>query len=174
MDDPDPVRQAGHFSQDVAGHENRDALFPGQLKQEFTDLNDPGRVQTVGWLVQKDQFWIVQQGFGQPQALGIAHGRGTCPPVRVCRQTQALDHLADSFPFCPRMKTPGNFQVLTDGQLGVGVRHFHQVPDFSPGFPAAQADPLPKTVALPRVGLIIPNSMRMVVVFPAPFKPRKA
>ena len=94
VDDADAVRQAGDLGQDVAGHEDRHALFAGQLEQQLADLDDPGRVQAVGRLVQQEQLGVVQQRLGQPQALGVALREGAGPPVGVFGQPQALDDLA--------------------------------------------------------------------------------
>ncbi len=55
------------------------------------------------------------------------------------------------------MQAPGNFQVLDDGQFGVGVRHFHQVSDPGPGFPAAQPDALPQDGGAPVRGFDHPQ-----------------
>src|SRR5215469_1691188 len=48
MENPDALGKARDFGQDVARQKDRHALFAGQFEQEFTDLDDPSRVQAVG------------------------------------------------------------------------------------------------------------------------------
>ncbi len=69
MNDADAVGEAGHFRQDVAGHEDRHALLAGQFEQELADLHDPGRVQAVGRFIEEQQAGVVQQRLGQSQSL---------------------------------------------------------------------------------------------------------
>ena len=83
VDDPDALGQARDLGQDVARHEDRHALLAGQLEQQLADLDDPGRVQAVGRLVQKEQPGLVQQGLGQPQPLGVALRKVAGPPVGI-------------------------------------------------------------------------------------------
>ena len=82
VDDPDALGQARDLGQDVARHEDRHALFAGQLQQQLADLDDPGRVQAVGRLVQEEQPGIMQQGLGQSQPLGVALGKVARPAGR--------------------------------------------------------------------------------------------
>ena len=132
-------------------------FLAGQFQQQFPDLDDAGRVQTVGGFIQQDQPGVVQQGFGQPQPLDIAQREHTRPPLRVGPQPQTLDGLADGLPGSARMEPPGDFQVLPHGQFGVGVGCFHQIPDPRPGFPAAQPDAFPENGGAPGGGFDHPQ-----------------
>jgi len=134
VNDTDPVCQPRHLGQDVAGHEDRQPFLAGQLQQKFPDLDDSGRVQPVGRLIQKDQSWMVQQSFCQPQALGISLREHAGPPLRIGTQPQPLDDLAYGLRGSARVETPGHFQVLLHGQFGVGVRSLHKVSHPRPGF----------------------------------------
>ena len=51
VDDPDALGKPRNFGQDVARQKDRHALFAGQFEQEFTNLDDPGRVQAIGRFV---------------------------------------------------------------------------------------------------------------------------
>ena len=54
MDNANPMGKARDLSKDMARHEDGYALFLGEFEQEFPYLDDPGRIQTVRWLV-KDE-----------------------------------------------------------------------------------------------------------------------
>ncbi len=99
----------------------------------------------------------MQQGPGQTKPLGISLGEHSCPPLRIGVQSQPVDGLADGFPFRSRMQAPGNFQVLSDSQLGVSMRYFDQVTDLSPGFPPAQPDALLQDGGTPMGGFDHPQ-----------------
>ena len=66
VNNADTLRQPGHFAQNVARHENGDTLFAGQAGEQVAHLNNTGRIQPVGRLIQDEQFRAVQQCFGHP------------------------------------------------------------------------------------------------------------
>ena len=95
VNDADALGQARDFAQDVARHQDRDALLMGQFEQQLADLDDARRVQTVGRLVQDEQLRAVQEGFGQPQTLRVAQREHAGAPVGIGSQPQTFDHVAD-------------------------------------------------------------------------------
>ena len=72
MDDADPVGQMGDFGEDVARHEDGDALLAGQRAEQHADLDDTGRIEPVGRLVEHEQFGGVQQRAGERETLLVA------------------------------------------------------------------------------------------------------
>ena len=60
MDDPDPLGEARDLGEDVARHEDGQALLASQFQQELTDLDDAGRIEAVGRLIQEEQFGTMQ------------------------------------------------------------------------------------------------------------------
>ncbi len=124
----------------MAGHEDRDALLVRQLEQQVADLDDAARIQPERGLVQDQEPGLVQQGPGDPQALGVAVREGPGTPVGVSAQSQALDDFSQRARWHAGVVAAGDFQVLADGQLRVGVGGLHQAAHFGPGFLAARAD----------------------------------
>ncbi len=77
--------------QHMAGEEDGLALG-GQSAQQIAHLDDAGRVQAVGRLIQDQQLGIVQQGDGQPQALLHPQRIGVDPiPLPIGQADQAQD-----------------------------------------------------------------------------------
>ena len=54
MNDGHPVAGLLDLVQEMAGKENRFALFLRQMADETAHLLDPSRVETVGWLIQQE------------------------------------------------------------------------------------------------------------------------
>ena len=144
----------------------------GQFTQQVADLDDAGRIQPIGRLVQNQQLGIVHQRLGQPQSLRIAQRQRARPPISIGGQPKLFDDAINAVG-----STPGaggaSSPDFGDGQIGIGVGRLDQIADGRPGSsrpPTRRA----QHVGLPGVGLIMPNNMRMVVVLPAPLRPRKA
>ena len=75
MDDADPVRQQIDLAEDVAGHEDRDALVPRQVAQQVADLDDARRDRARS---------PARRGSG---VRDRAAGRGRGPAAAGCRAT---------------------------------------------------------------------------------------
>ena len=72
VDDADARRQAVDLGEDVTGHEHGHAVVRGERAQQVADLDDAGRVEPVGRLVQQQQLGVVEQRGREPQALAVA------------------------------------------------------------------------------------------------------
>lgn len=66
------------------------------------------------------------------------------------------------------------FQIITLRKLWIHIRRFNQISDRIPRFFSTNTNFLSPARVLPEVGLTVPSNMRMVVVLPAPFRPRNA
>jgi hypothetical protein len=77
VDDPDRRREPIDFPEDVAGHEDRDALVLGEVAQQVADLDDARGIEAVCGFVEDQEFGSVQQGAreGQPLQLTASASR---------------------------------------------------------------------------------------------------
>ena len=150
MDNADACGQARHFTEDVARHEDGDALLLRQLDEQVADFDDPGRVQAVGGLVQHEQLGVVQQRLGQPQALLVAQRQRAGAPVGISAQTQPFDDVLHGFRLSARAQPAHGFQVLAHRELWIGIGCLHQVTDRGPRFLITEADALPQARRLRR------------------------
>ena len=92
MDDPDPRRQPIDLTEDVAGHEDRDALV-GEAAEQLADLDHAGWIQPVGWLIEDEQLRRRQQRTGKGQPLEVAERKRAGSPIRVWLECQPLERL---------------------------------------------------------------------------------
>src|SRR6187402_1439700 len=72
MDDPDPRRQSVDLAQDVAGHEDRDAVFRCEIAQQLSDLDDACRIQPIRWLIENQQLRRRKESSSERQPLEVA------------------------------------------------------------------------------------------------------
>ncbi len=116
----------------------------------------------------------MQQGFGQSQPLGVALGKVARPPVGIIGQPHAFDDLAYSLWRGAGMQAAGDFQVLEDRQLRIGMRDLHQIADRCPGFPAAQAHPGLQHLGIPGGGFDHPQQHADGGGFPGAIQPQES
>ena len=79
VDDPDARRQPVHLGEDVARHEDGDAALGGERTQQGSHLDDAGRVEAVGRLVEDDELGLVEERHGEPEPLAVALRQGVRP-----------------------------------------------------------------------------------------------
>jgi hypothetical protein len=94
VDHHQPVAGLLDLGEQVAGDEHGGALV-GQAAQQVADLDDPGRVQPVGRLVQHQQRRVGQQRGGDAEALLHAQRVGAVGVVGPVGQPDQLQHLLD-------------------------------------------------------------------------------
>ena len=72
VDDADAGRQAVDLGEDVARHEDSDAVLGGQRLQQLAHIDHAGRVEAVGGLVEDDELGLVEERQGEPEPLAVA------------------------------------------------------------------------------------------------------
>ena len=93
--DADTVGEVRDLGEDVARHEDGDAALVGERAQQLADLDDAGRVERVGGLVEHEQLGGVQQRAGEREALLVAERELPGAPVGVRLEPQQLDRVGD-------------------------------------------------------------------------------
>ena len=71
MDDPDPRRQPVDFTEDVAGHEDRDAGVGCEAAEQLADLDDAGRIQPIRRFIEDQQFRRWKERTSERQPLQV-------------------------------------------------------------------------------------------------------
>ncbi|WSC99953.1 hypothetical protein OG884_35125 [Streptosporangium sp. NBC_01755] len=134
VQDADAAVQAGDLGQQVAGDQHGGAVLAGQAGQQGADLHHAGGIQAVDGFVEDEQFGTVEEGFGQGQALQVAHRQGAGAPPGVGGQGQPFDDVLHVPAGVFQLAQAGaQVQVLGHGQLGVGGRGLDQVAGAGPG-----------------------------------------
>ena len=172
MQDADAVDEMGDLAQDVARHEDGDALLAGQRAQQLADLDDAGGVERVGRLVEDEQLGTVQQRPGEGEPLLVAEREHLGAPVGEPAEPQQLDDLGDRRARRPR-EAALDVEILAHGQVGVGGRGLDEVADAGKGAVRTRLHAHAEHLDVAAGRRMRPSSMRMVVVLPAPFLPRK-
>ena len=175
MDDPDPRRQPIDLTEDVAGHEDRDAFVGREAAEQLADLDDAGGIQPIGWLIEDEQLRRRQQRTRKGQPLQIAE-RQACrladPRMAGVPAARGLDPPRTrraSRPSAGRCR--GSLERSVPGRRSPtrrGDRHAATGPWLH------WRTRSPNSSACPAVGRIIPSSIRIVVDLPAPLRPRNA
>ena len=138
--DADAVGQVGDLGEDVARHEDGDAALACQRAKQLADLDDAGRVQRVGRLVQDEQVGVVQQRPGQREPLPVAEREHAGATVGVVLEVHEPDGLADRLP--RRSGQPAlDLEVLAHGEVGVGGRALDEVADAAEDLALARTHP---------------------------------
>ena len=149
MDDADAIRQQIDLAQDVAGHEDRHALVPCKVAEQFADLDDTGRIEAVRRLVEDQEFGAVQQGAGQGQPLEVPERQRAGSPPRVGTEHEPVDHQVDPPTVAYAGQSPGNVQVLDDRKFRIRGGGLDQVTDTPPQVVRPRHDTNPKQLGVP-------------------------
>ncbi|MPN12435.1 hypothetical protein SDC9_159753 [bioreactor metagenome] len=128
VDDPDGVRHLLDFAQQVAGHNDRQPVSPGQALDEFANLVDARGVESVGRLVQDQQFRAAEQRHRDPEPLLHPERILLRELLRCLRQTNRLQRRVDGGGRCALDPTH-DVQVLPPGQMPVERGRLDQRPD---------------------------------------------
>ena len=91
MHDADAVGQVRDLGEDMARHEDGHAALVGKRAQQLADLDDAGRVERVGRLVEHEHVGRVQERTGEREPLLVAEREPSRALVGVGAQAQSLD-----------------------------------------------------------------------------------
>ena len=72
VDDTDAVGQMCDLGEDVARHEDGHAVLVNQPPEQLADLDDPGRVETIGRFIEDEQLGAMEQRTGERETLFVA------------------------------------------------------------------------------------------------------
>ena len=95
VQDADPGRDPRHLTEQVAGQQDGHPVVPGQVGEHGADLHDTGGVQAVDRFVQHQDPGLVQQGLGQPEALGVAQRQRACLRPDVGPEPEPVHRVVD-------------------------------------------------------------------------------
>ena len=73
-----------------------DAAPLRELAEELADLDDAGRVESVGRLVEDQQLGLVEEGAGEGEPLEVAERQGAGSAVGVLAETEPVDRVVRS------------------------------------------------------------------------------
>ena len=117
---------------------------------------------------------IVNQAGGQGQALFPAAGELARELLPAIRQSKSLEAFLDRLPALGHPIDAGDeVEVLLDGQVFVEAEALGHVTDLALDLGRFRRISRPRQLPLPSSGVSRPQSMRMNVVLPLPFGPRK-
>ena len=145
MDDPDPRRQPIDLTKDVAGHEDRDALVGREAAEQLADLDDAGRIQPIGWLIEDEQLRRRQQRTRKGKPLQIAERKRAGSPIRVGLECQPLEDSIHLGRVGHPGQATGDVEVLSNGEFLVGGRRLDEVTHSPPQIRGSAVHPLVRT-----------------------------
>ena len=133
------------------------------------------RVEPGGGLVKKQDLRVTEQRPRQRDALAKAFRQRTAEVVRSISEVDCLQRPLDAIPHIGELvETSEAFEVLRDGEPEVEARDSGMIEMRARiAGPVSALNGMPAIVAVPDVGAMRVPSVRTVVVFPAPFGPRK-
>ncbi len=166
--------------------------------QEIADFYDAGRIQAVGRFVQQDQLRLMEKSPCQAQPLEIPGREHASTAIRIGCQAETLDGAGRRYGIGDAVQPAGDLQILAHRKLRICGGTLDEMSDAPPRPAAMRADRSakerhraragptrrhgprpcgptgpPKSDTEPALGRIIPSSARIVVVLPAPLRPRK-
>ncbi len=162
VDDPDPRRQPIDFPEDVAGHEDRDTFISRQTAKQITDLDDAGRIQPIGRLIEDQQLRRRKERTRESQTLQVAQRQRAGSSISVWVKCQSLDDVIHLGRVGHPRQTTRDVEVLADGEFLVGGRRLDEVAHSPPPISGSTVDPLAERLRVPGGRL------------PAPLRPRNA
>ena len=159
----------------MRGEEDRDAA-PAQVVDQLVDVPGGDRIQAGGRLVEEQHLGVAEQRPGQGDPLAQALGQraaGVAGPLGEV--DRAAGRARCGRPASGDLVQVGEaLEVLGHAQPEVQPRRLGHDRDPPPDLhPVLRRERMPATVAEPEVGAMSVPSVRTVVVFPAPFGPRK-
>ena len=169
--DRDPIRHLLDLREDVAGDEHRAALGP-EAPQQTSDLDDPGRVQAVGRLIEDQQRGVLEQRGGDAEPLLHPERVGADHVPRAGREPDAVEGRVDGLARRCRRSAPGSPGSAGPVNRGksAGASTIEPTRRITPARPPGTS--VPRTLVRPAEAATRPSRQRIVVVFPAPFGPR--
>ena len=101
----DRQRVAGRLdlAEEVRGDDDGTALV-AETPQKRADLDDPRRVETIGGLVEHEEFRVGEQRGGDPQPLLHAQGEALRRLLAAVQQTDGLEHFLHATVGIPRSR----------------------------------------------------------------------
>ena len=170
VDDRGHVADLLDLVQQVGGEEDGPAVVD-ERAHELAELDDAGRVEPVGRLVEDQQLRVGQQAAGDAQPLAHPHRVGLHSLVGALGQADAVERDLD-----PAVRSGSrrrrDAQVLPAGQVPMEARLLDDRTHPLERVTAPLGDGHAEQAHLPAVAGVRPSSTRMSVVLPAPLGPR--
>ena len=172
-DDDDPLAQRRHLGKDVAREE--DGALAAQAGEQLPHLHHLRGVEADGRLVEEEDRRLAEQRLRQADALAVALRQRADAPVGHAVEPACGEHTRD------RARLRGARDALHAGdeaevrlhaEVGVEGGVLGEVADRAPAGERLADEVVARHPHLTR-GRKMPASIRIVVVLPAPFGPRK-
>ena len=123
---------AGPLVHEVRGDEDRDPLVAGEIDQQLPELIAGEGIHPRGWLVENQDFRLVDDRHGQGEPLTEAHWKLRCQVIDHLAQAKALQEIGDSLLHCRlgEVEESGvELEVLPYGELRVERKALRHVAD---------------------------------------------
>ena len=121
------VRDVGHLAQDVAAHDDRDAVR-GKAPDEPAQLLDADGVKAVSGLVQDEQSRVGEKRQRDAQTLPHAQAELASPLFASAREVHRLEHLVDAR-LGQAQERGSHAQVLGRREVGIDGRRLDERAD---------------------------------------------
>ena len=170
VDDDHLVHGLRHLGQDMAGDQDRPALRRHR-SQEIPQPPDPLRIEPVRGLVEDQDLGVAEERRGKVESLLHAERIGLDAPCAHAFELDQPEHLLHS-----GRRQPGSRAITRRWLRPRRPGWKPEVSTTAPTVPIGAGRERygrPSMVAVPDVAFASPSRMRRVVVFPAPFGPRK-
>jgi hypothetical protein len=173
VEDPDPVADLGGDLKDVGGEEDGPAV-PNVLLQKILDRPLYDGVQVDQRLVDEGEPWFVEERLRKHQFLPGAPREVLAEDISFVLEVQQVEPAVAPLVDAVEVPDAGHeVEVLFGGEEAWGVSCSGMIPT-SPLTPTGSfAASSSITRAVPEVGGICPVSIRIIVVLPDPFGPRR-
>src|SRR5262249_49169407 len=123
---------ARDLAEQVTRQEDGNAALLRQLAQQFTHLDDPCRVQSVGRLIEEQERRIVQQCLRQSESLRVTERECARAPVGIGHQRESLDGPVHEVYVAQSAQAAEDLQILAHSQLGISIWRLDKVAHLRP------------------------------------------
>ena len=118
--------------------------------EQLADLDDAGRIQPIGRLIEDEQLRRRQQRTSKGQPLQVAERQRAGSPIGIWLECQPLDDSIDPGRIGHPGQATGDVEVLSDGELRVGGRRLDEVAHSPPQVRGSAVHPLAEQLRVPR------------------------
>ena len=158
----------------VVGRDERRQPLDRHVVDEVPELAPRLGVDARGRLVEQQEFRLMQDAGGEREPLLPAAGQLPGQLVAAVLEAHALHDRADRLASIANLVDAGDeVEVLEDRQVLIEAEALRHVADLAADLDAVADDVVAEAWPVPASGLSRPQSMRIVVVLPLPFAPRK-
>ena len=157
----------------MTGNQNRFSSCVAKLPNKGAYLCNTDGIETVDRLIQNQKFRIVHNSKGDGKPLFHTKGILRKELFIFVGQSYQIQSIFDGMIVWYTPQSSKDTQVLCAGQIGIKAGDSIRLPIRGSNFFSFPCKGFPQILTSPEVGFVKPNSIFMVVVFPAPFLPSR-